>query len=755
MRLSAFCLLLFTSISFTNLKAQIITTVAGNGTASYCGDNGQATSACLHNPSGVTIDQNNNIYIADASNNRIRKIDGTGVITTVAGTGTAGYSGDGGAATAATLYSPRGVAVDFFGNLYIADELNHVIRKVDVNGIISTVAGNNTPGFSGDGGNAVLASLNGPTGIIVDFSGTLYIADQLNHRIRKVDFIGNIISTYAGNGTAGYTGDNGPATAASMNYPSGLCMDQNGNIFVADYYNNVIRRITFGGAQITTVAGDGQALYQGDGGLATLASLNFPYGVAIDAGDNIFIADQQNHCIRKVDPAGIITTVAGNGTLGFSGDGGLATLAMLAGPSGVGVLGSGDLYVADVNNQRIRMVTNCPIPTQPDPIVGSQYFCPGSQDTFSIPQVNNATSYVWTLPNGWTGSSTTESIIVTPGSAGGTITVYGVNSCGNGPSESITVSLMPVPTATASGSLTFCTGGSVNLLATPASGVDYQWLQNNTPIPGATSASFQTTAAGSYSVEISLGSCVDTSNTLIVAVNTPPVAGMTASGPLTFCEGDSVVFTASPVTGVTYQWLLNNSPIAGANSGTYAALNSGQYSVRVTANSCSDTSAQSTVTVNSLPTATITQNGNTLSVPTGFVSYQWYLNGNPISGATSSTYNFTQNGNYYVIISDGTCSGQSNTLIPVSVHTVGGEAAGLSIYPNPNNGSFVLTGNLNENATIVITDVLGRKVFEKSISGNRGNINEQISTDAKSGPGAYILQVKCADRVYSMPFLKQ
>jgi sugar lactone lactonase YvrE len=332
----------------------IITTVAGNGEYDYYGDGGQATNAEFAYPEGVAVDASGNIFIADSYNSRIRKVGTNGIITTVAGNGTAAYSGDGGPATSASLYYPSGVAVDASGNLFIADTDNERVRKVDTNGFITTVAGDNSYEYSGDGGQATNASLWEPFGVAVDASGNLFIADTHNNRVRKVGANG-IITTVAGDGGAGYSGDGGPATHAGLYYPEGVAVDASGNLFIADYYNQRIRKVGANGI-ITTVAGDGTNAFSGDGGPATSASLNGPSGVAVDASGNLLIADTSNQRIRKVGANGIITTEAGNGTDGYSGDGGAPTNASLASPQGVAVDASGNLFIADTGSYRIQKV---------------------------------------------------------------------------------------------------------------------------------------------------------------------------------------------------------------------------------------------------------------------------------------------------------------------------------------------------------------------------------------------------------------
>ena len=251
-----------------------ISTVAGGGV----GDGGSATNASLSNPFGVAVDGGGNMYVADLSNNRIRKVDvATGIITTVAGNGIPGFSGDGGSATSASLNFPRGVDVDSSGNIYIADTINNRIRKVTAaTGIITTVAGNGIFGFSGDGGAATSARLASPLGVDVDSSGNLYIADSNNNRIRKVTVATGIITTVAGTGVFGFSGDSGAATSATFRRPTGVAVDSSGNIYIADRENHRIRKVTVATGIITTVAGNGVGVFSGDGGLATNASFIFP-----------------------------------------------------------------------------------------------------------------------------------------------------------------------------------------------------------------------------------------------------------------------------------------------------------------------------------------------------------------------------------------------------------------------------------------------------------------------------------------------
>ena len=338
-----------------------ITTVAGSGNTTYNGDGIFATAAALYTPTSVAVDAAGDLFIADQSNNRVREvIKATGLIVTVAGNGTQGYSGDNGPATAAELYYPTGVAVDAAGNLFIADNWNSRIREVNhATGVITTVAGNGGWGYSGDNAQATAAELNYPRSVTLDAAGNLFIADQTNNRIREVNRATGVITTVAGNGAQGYSGDNAPATAAALYHPSAVAVDTAGNLFIADQANNRIREVNHATGLITTVAGNGAQGYSGDNGPATAAALYRPAAITIDAAGDLIIADDWNNCIREVNRAtGTITTVAGNGAWGYSGDNGPAGAAELYYPSAITADTAGNLFIADQANNRIREVAS-------------------------------------------------------------------------------------------------------------------------------------------------------------------------------------------------------------------------------------------------------------------------------------------------------------------------------------------------------------------------------------------------------------
>ena len=338
-----------------SLQAQIINTIAGT-TAGYSGDNGLAVSCQLYSPCGIAFDTIGNLYIADFNNNVIRKVNTVGVITTVAGNGTAGFGGDGGIATSAQLNNPVDVKVDDSCNIYIAEQTGQRVRKVNSLGVINTIAGTGVFGFSGDGGQATLANLGTPEGIALDKAGNLYIAEYANNRIRKVNLSG-VINTIAGNGTIGYSGDWGQAVLAQLKNPSSIVIDELNNVYFTECGNNVVRKIDPTGI-ISTVAGNGTQGYTGDGSTATSASFSCPHGINVDAANNIFVSDANNNVIRKTSNIGIINTIAGNGTGGYSGDGTTATLGQLNSPIGLACDKYGSLYIGDGVNNVIRKVTN-------------------------------------------------------------------------------------------------------------------------------------------------------------------------------------------------------------------------------------------------------------------------------------------------------------------------------------------------------------------------------------------------------------
>lgn len=332
-------------------KAQIITTLAGIDSSAYCCDGGPATAALMVEPICARPDGVGNVYIADYNGSRIRKINTSGIITTIAGNGTAGSTGDGSPATAAEVNRPLSVTPDSAGNVYITEWGSGRIRKISTTGIITTVAGGGAS--TAEGVPATTAALS-PYDVAFDRAGNMYIADQTHARIRMVNTSG-IINTIAGTGTLGHLGDGGPATAAQLISPLAITLDAGGNIYFVDA--SYIRKINTLGV-ITTIGGGASSGYTGDGIAATAALFNAPNGIAVDAAGNVYVGDRANSEVRKINTAGIVTALAGSEATGagYGGDGGPATAALLAQPMGIGIDHAGSIYIADAANSRVRKV---------------------------------------------------------------------------------------------------------------------------------------------------------------------------------------------------------------------------------------------------------------------------------------------------------------------------------------------------------------------------------------------------------------
>lgn len=570
---------------------QTIVTVTGTGTSGYSGDGGPADVAQVNLPTSVTRDIYGNLYIADRFNHRVRRVDAvTGIITTIAGTGTAGYSGDGGPATAAQLDQPIGLAIEPGGTIYIADNQNDCIRRIDPSGTITTYAGTGTVGDSGDGGPATAAQMFGPWGLALDGDNNLYIADRENDRVRRVDHATGIMTTVAGTGVQGYSGNGGPATAAKFNKPISLALDTAGNLFIADEDNHRVRKVFASTGVVEKIAGNGTAGYNGDGIQAVGARLNYPSGVGVDNAGNVYIGDRANHRIRKVDPSGVISTIAGNGNVGFSGDGGNATSAMLNYPRNLFADGSGNIYFADTDNDRVRKVTFCTLPTIPVLAASQPVICAGESTTLSVTSgsLNDATDWNWYSGScGGTLVGTGTSINVTPSATttyyvrgeGGCATPYG---CGT---VTVQVELAPGQPAAIAGTDSLCAGATTTYTVPAVPGATgYTWTLPAGWAGTSTTASIDATAGttgGTLSVVASNSCGSSPAQVLDVAVTSVDTA-------VSFVEGVLSVTASADA----YQWLLCPSmdPIVGATSPSYTPDQNGSYAVTVTVNGCSLTS---------------------------------------------------------------------------------------------------------------------------------------------------------------------
>jgi sugar lactone lactonase YvrE len=462
-----------------------INTVAGSGSFGFSGDNGPATAAGFNSPRGMAFDAAGDLFIADGGDNRVREVNHiTGVITTVAGNGTGGYSGDNGLATAAELNDPTSVAFDAAGDLFIAETGDNRIREVNhATGIITTVAGNGTGGYNGDTIAATAAELNEPDGVAIDAAGDIFIADQWNDRIREVNHVTGVITTVAGTGSGGFNGNNIQATAAELFFPEGIALDAAGDIFIADQWNDEIREVNHVTGIITAVAGTGSSGFTGDNGPATAAELNNPFGVALDAAGDIFIADHNNNRIREVNHAtGVITTVAGNGSSGFTGDNGPATAAELNSPTEVVVDSAGDLLIADQSNQRVREVkgnvTINPITTTISATASPTSFVYGQTATLTatVSSTTTPNEGIVTFLNGGTSLGTAAvsagvATLNTTGLSAGSDQVTAVYSDAGGEFGGSTGTAAPVTISQATPSLTVSGGGTYKGSAFAATGL--------------------------------------------------------------------------------------------------------------------------------------------------------------------------------------------------------------------------------------------------------------------------------------------
>lgn len=727
MKLKPYLLLLLSLLGYNTSYSQIISTVAGNGTYGNSGDGGPATAAQLGDlyQVGVAADNAGNIYFPIAGNsNVIKKVNSAGIISTIAGNGGMGYSGDGGPATAARLYHPSGIVVDDAGNIIFADQNGAVIRKVNTAGIITTISGPTTFNCTGDGGPLSNASFNTISGMTRDAAGNIYISDQGCNTIRKVNTAG-IITTVAGNGTGGFSGDGGPATAAQLQQPFQPGVDNAGNIYIPDANNVRVRKVNPAGI-ITTIAGTGTQGFSGNGGPAILAQFDTPGSVCTDNAGNIYVADVYNNVVRKIDNAGIVTAFAGNGTPGYTGDGGPAAAAQLTTIHNVSIDNAGNIYLVDYYNYVIRKVTNCPTAsiTQQPAMVS---LCNTGNAVFNI-SATNVSNYQWQVNpgSGWTDITDNATYA---GAAGNTLSITGAttamnnylyrcllsNGCGTVYSLSapLTVSTPATPVATVTtGSTTICAGTNVtfNAFLNPADpAAVYQWQKNgiNTGNNSSTYSDNSLNNGDQVSCIItSTASCLTTatatSNVINMTVNPrlTPAISITASTN-NICFGTPVTFTATTVNAGPaphYTWFKNNinllfdSPVYTDNS-----LNNGDVIMGVVRSSLACVTSEIVpslpifVTVNPLltPAVSITASATAVcrNTPVTFIAtavnggsapvYQWKKNGQPV-GNNSAIYtdNALLNGDQV------TCELTANSAC-LTTTQANGNIITISINPDP------------------------------------------------------------------------
>ena len=601
-------------------NAQVVSTVAGNGYAGYSGDNGPATTATLDSPSCAVVDGHGNIYISDQLNNCIRSVNTSGIITTIAGTGIPGYNGDNIAATAAQLSSNWALAVDASDNVYVADQGNNRIRKIGPSGIITTIGGNGLPGFFGDGGPATAAMVNNPLGIAVDGSGNVYVGDANNRRVRRINTAG-IISTVAGNGIGGYSGDGGVATAAQLQVLWGLATDAAGYVYVCDAWNSRVRKVDPApGGLITTVAGNGYQGFDGDGGAATSARLNLPTGVYVNNDGEIFIADCRNNRVRKVSTGGIISTIAGNGTPGFSGDNGLAVNAALHGPLSVYGDGSGGIYIADVDNVRVRKISIVSLLSfaggrnqaagacrdaslSLDSILAVMDYTAGAWDTWSVvtaPLHGDLNASYEAASTGGRNVPSGLSYVPNAGYTGNDMFTIRVANATLADTTTISLSVAPVITTagTITGLSSLCMGSAVTLSDDIGGGA---WYCSNTNVQlvaddNKTLVTGIAEGMDTLLYVLSNGCNADTAIKVIGVLAAPDAGAI--SGQSTLCQGDTIVLTDAAPGGA---WSAANAVISiyeGTVVGRHPGVSDALYIVSNAA--CADT-AFYIVRIDSMP----------------------------------------------------------------------------------------------------------------------------------------------------------
>jgi uncharacterized protein (TIGR03437 family) len=700
-----------------------ITTVAGNGTSGA----GTASAAQFAGPVAVSRDAAGNVYVVDPPNYRIQKISSSGLVSTVAGNGTFGLgianrSQDGGLAVNASLTQPRGVTVDSAGNLYFTDYSS--VRKVSTNGIISTFAGTDTfssvAGCPGDGGQATSASMSQPEGIVADTLGNVYVSDIDCNSVRKIAPNG-IITTVAGNGTSGYSGDGGPATSAQLFVPRAVATDNSGNIYIADCFNGRVRKVSANGV-ISTVAGSGNPFGPlGDGGPATAAALRTPAGVAAAASGDIYISDSDNNRIRRVLPNGIIITIAGNGEQGFSGDGGLATNAMLAGPWGVAIDSSGDVYVADTGNSRIRVLKPAPLSissnsTLPGATVGVPY-------SYQLVGSGGSSVYQWTLGSGALPAGLNLS---SSGLVSGTPTISGTvsfrvqlaDSAGGTVVSGFVINVLPAPlafgpTAPPAGQI-----GSSYSFSLPVSGgtPPYSWTVLSGTLPsglalssaGVISGTPTVAGASNVVIQVTDSAAVTATRSYSVVINPSAIIIIAATSFPALQVGTQVSLTLSASGGnPPYSWSIKSGTLpaglvlslAGVISGTPTVAGTATFIVQVTDHVSSTATQSYSVTVAPSPLSLAagtppvgrvgTSYSLTLSASGGTPPYQWSIQSGAlppgltltasgsISGSPSAagTYTFT------VVVADSN-SGSVTQQMVIVINFPSGYAGPPSIFPN-------------------------------------------------------------------------
>ncbi len=743
----------FFLFAFSSVFAQNISTIAGNGTGGYTSDGIPAITSEVHNPTTVAVDAAGNVYIADYANARVRMVNTSGIISTVAGTGVAGYNFDGIQATAAKLNQPNGVALDAAGNIYIAEMAGYRIRKINTSGIISTIAGNGTAGTTGDGGPASAALVNHPTNLTVDGAGNIYIADWGNSKIRKISSTG-IMSTLAGTGIGGYTGD-GIATAQKLNAPYSVSLDALDNLYISDENNHILRKLNLSTGIISTIAGVATSPgFSGDGFPATSAQFNHPDGIVANAGQ-LYIADFTNNRIRKVDlSTGIVTTAVGNGAAGFGGDGGPATSALVQinGPAGVMLDPVGNVYIADFTNNRIRKVSmNNHAPYFDSGHVQTLHVCDGAglsiTSYLAITDSDVSQTETWTLYNNavnghlYNGASLLSTGTVATGtSTGGILSIPGTFNYVHTPgmplidsfvfrvndgisidSEKFYITINPLPLADViAGPSSVCVGSTITLTNDSLGGT---WISKNTGVATITSGGVVTGITGGATDSILYvvsNACGNDTVYKVITVNLTP-GPISPSGAVSLCIGDFIDLS-DIVPGGT--WSASNTNATVSTIGHVVGITAGVDTITYAIGTCSVTK---TVTVNGpaaiLPRSPVVCQSNTISLTDATGGGSW-SSGSPSIATVSGSGLVTGVAPGTAVISY-TVAGCSN-LDTVTV--ISGPA---SIGPS---SGTVCVGN-----TLTFTDATGGGTW--SMSNTHASISGGVVTGVTAGVDTVIYTV--------------
>ncbi|PQJ09211.1 hypothetical protein CJD36_020715 [Flavipsychrobacter stenotrophus] len=793
-----------------SLNAQTINTYAGTGVAGHTGDGGLATAAQLNHPHGNTIDAAGNVYVCDYGNNCIRKITPSGIITNIAGNGVGASSADGAVAATSSVYNPFDVVVDNTGNVYFTECAAQRVRMINTSGILSTIAGNGSTGATGDGGPATAATLSNPAGIARDAAGNIYISVQYSHKIRKIATTG-IITTVAGTGSVAFGGDGGPATAASFSYPNFLALDNAGNLLITDNGNFRIRKLDVTTGIINTIAGNGSSTFSGDGGPATAASLYYPGGVAVNAAGEILIGDNLHNRIRLINSAGTINTVAGNGVAGYSGDGGPATSAKINGAVDVCYDATSNFYISDFENQRVRVVSSGIIAINHPPV-----FNVGNSTSFTVCE-NSLVISVPALDITDIDAGQTETFSVISGpihgtlagfpasmpSTGGSLVPFGITyspTTGYAGIDTFTiivsdgalydtlafhVDVLPVTAGSITGPDSLCPGDTVVLFATIPAGA---WSSTNVAIASVTTAGLVIgNAPGTVSINYTISnSCTTAVASHIMTVrsiaacspapNHPPIFTADGSGYLNVCENSSMNhFGFLDASDIDLGQTETYSVLVAPNHGTLAGFPTSVIStggvftpIGVTYTPTGLYYGTDTFTIvvsDGSGSDTIPFHVNVFSNTGGVIvgpdvvcigssiSLTDYITGGIWSSANNTLATVSATGvvlgiaagvdtiRYSVpnICNAGPVMHLVTVLTPeecakLAVNNIGADNTQLSISPNPNNGSFTVNYAGRNDAKIVVSDMTGRKIANYEMTANK-----PLDIHMDVAPGIYFL----------------